>query len=345
MTLSHSKIQELINIWDTNRTVTNTSFVDEGIETIAKVEFEDHTPVMLKTHYTDRYTSSRTFLADPHSMRKLRECDQTTIPTPEIYYISDEMPTKLDVPYYIMEYLPDRTGSEVSNTNAVQYFSDLGKYVGQLHSIPLQTESPLYGWAGYIDGEIQPFPDDNYETLESFIISELETYRDRIQNQDRFSEQISEYATEVLDYLSKTSILENRPKRYCHRDIKEANTFINNTGKVTGIIDWSPIIADPAYEFASIQLRLLESNEDPYPYADTKDKQQQLISAYQNSYYTYGPLEEPVDKTLFLFYKTVVVLRTLGSFKNWFSDFSESTKNEGQEYYESKLHTLLPTFR
>jgi aminoglycoside phosphotransferase (APT) family kinase protein len=165
--------------------------------------------------------------------------EKTNVPVAEILAY-DGSRSKVGRDYLIMERLPGRPMTEMPHVAQGSVLRQIGRYLSEVHSIT----AGRYGYLGpHRPMEPQSDWPSAFRTMWGKLI-------DDIARIDYYSEEESKRLKELLD---RNIHLFDRPvpASLLHMDIWHQNILADETGNVTGILDWDRALwGDPEIEFA-----------------------------------------------------------------------------------------------
>lgn len=330
--------------------IKNISFIENGIETSAKVTFNDsHEPIIFKIHETENFPNKEGFLAGPHLIRKVDQ--RTNAPVPDIKFISEDGNKHISKPYYIMEFVNGQEFSkDLQISEMEKLLKDSGSYLSQLHSI--STDTDFFGWSGWNGESIQPF--EEYSSFQRFLVDHVHDCLQEIKTGGRYPEKrgdeeyrFSEDVEEIEEFHSILSSinLEDSKRSYCHWDYRSDNILIDqDDGKpeICAIIDWdSPMIADPLYNLARAESKLITKFEFRYSQRIQRKLKDALYESYQNEEgYTVNVSDRESNVKLTI-YRIIPIIELMMSFDLWFQNYPQKHKDAAEEYYRRQLHKQL----
>lgn len=191
-----------------------------------------------KDEYIMRIAPSDSLLQLFYEYRMMRQepeiherlLNETTVPVPRIL-AHDFSRNLIDRDYLIMNKLPGNPLSEVSLSNEafIKTFKEWGAYVRQIHSVTEPNNR-----FGYVGDHHPMEPQDSWK--EAFRIM----YRkmlDDIRNQGIYDADTYKMAYQLLE--DNLEVFDHcQTSRLCHGDLWVTNLLVDNTGKVTGLIDF-----------------------------------------------------------------------------------------------------------
>jgi aminoglycoside phosphotransferase (APT) family kinase protein len=164
---------------------------------------------------------------------------KTAVPVAEIV-IYDESQKLLDRDYMLMERLAGRPLTEAPHVNHNHVLRQVGAYLAQVHGLTAEQH-------GYLGAHKPMEPQDNW--ADAFVIM-WHKMIDDIVGVGHYNEAESNHLRHLLDkYLP----LFDRPvtSRLLHMDIWHQNILVDDSGTVTGLVDWDRALwGDPEIEFA-----------------------------------------------------------------------------------------------
>lgn len=322
-------------IRDMHESIKDIEFIEEGIETCAKIESETGTYVM-KIHESDVYDSPSGFLAGERIMSKVQ--NNLDIPIPELYVVRDSYGSPFNVPYYIMNFVEgdifELSSENIGSEDHVQLLYECGEFLGKLHSLDCDTDT--FGWLGLQDSGLETF--EKCETNEEFMKFMFEEdFIKYIQN-TRFSksiEQIKNINNHILSTVDLTG-----PQVYCHWDLKYENMIIDSSQDtiIQGVLDWeNPIVSSPLFNIIIVEDVLLTRHSRLEEYDESLI--QDLRDVFREGYKSTSPYEIDFDSNFvqkkIIAYEYYTILTGMKNFELWYGSKSEDEKEEIADlYYE-----------
>jgi aminoglycoside phosphotransferase (APT) family kinase protein len=165
--------------------------------------------------------------------------EKTDVPVAEIV-VFDDSRMLLDRDYMLMRRLAGRPLTEAAQVNHNHVLQQVGYYLAQVHTLTA-------GQYGYLGAHRPMEAQSNWR--DAFVIMWHKLIED-IVGVGHYNSEESSHLRRLLDkYLS----LFDRPvtSHLLHMDIWQQNILVDDSGKVTGIVDWDRALwGDPEIEFA-----------------------------------------------------------------------------------------------
>ncbi|MBS3777657.1 MAG: aminoglycoside phosphotransferase family protein [Bacteroidales bacterium] len=159
-----------------------------------------------------------------------RLLNETTVPVPRIIAY-DFSRTLIDRDYLIMNNLPGKPLSEASLSNEafIKAFKQWGEYVRQIHSLT-EPENRF----GYVGSHHPMEPQDTWKEAFRIMYRKL---LDDIRQQGIYDTETYDMAYQLLE--DNLEIFDHcRTSRLCHGDLWVTNLLVDESGQVTGLIDF-----------------------------------------------------------------------------------------------------------
>ena len=165
--------------------------------------------------------------------------EKTSVPVAEIV-VFDDSQTGIDRDYMLMMRLAGRPLTETPHVSQSHVLRQVGEYLAQVHGLRARQY-------GYLGAHQPMLPQNNW--ADAFIIM-WHKMIDDIVGVGHYNEIESSHLRRLLDqYL----FLFDRPvtSRLLHMDIWHQNILVDDSGTVTGVVDWDRALwGDPEIEFA-----------------------------------------------------------------------------------------------
>jgi len=312
-----------------NVDIIDKQYIKEGIETSVIVKTNKNNKYVLKIHDTDIYDSPKGFLAGARLMEIINE--KSSIPVADVKYLNYNN----GKPFYITNFVEGYHYSVGNNyIFRKKLIKNLGKYLAFLHNIECKE---TYGWLSYDKNKLDVF--SKYEFFDELIFEQINNFITNIENQN-FKYDFKNCLDKIYKIKNyfKNNIQIKTNYAYCHLDYKYENIIIKKTYKpVQAIIDWdAPMIGDPLYNIMSAERNLIHR----YHNESSKQKSDELINIFRKEYNKYSKNKINFKEKNILFYKFVILLRCMKSFKLWFKKHSSDEKIKSKKYYENKLDNI-----
>ncbi len=168
--------------------------------------------------------------------------EQTDIPVPDIY-VYDTSHSVIDSDYLIMEKIDGTAATDASFLSQEQWdkvLYQVGGYLRELHSITGRK----YGYLG----EHHPMePQRDWGSAFGIMWEKLVN---QIMEVEGYSKEEGDFFLKLLDN-AKEIFRHNPPSSLLHMDVWHQNIIVDESGSVTGIIDWDRALwGDVEIEFA-----------------------------------------------------------------------------------------------
>lgn len=333
-------------------TVSSITMIERGIELTGVVSLDGVRNVVVKSHYTDVYTSNAGFMAGPALMDTVGS--ETDVPVPKVFYMDS---SQLERPCYIMEYIEGDHFTVGDTPLAVhaELLTEAGYYIGRLHMIDPSVSG--FGWLRYRDGKFEF--DVSFESFESFLIhfvtEKFSSMRsggcssrvDVSAGEYCFSDIQRDYEDEILGYIRQVEMADTGV--YCHWDYKYGNILCDvSQGQITGVIDWeNPLVTDPLLNFASVEAKLVNQfgKQDGLSNSDKKLLQYALRRGYINGCDSVIDFSSRGVRRRLSLYHIYHLIHCMDMFYDWFHDRSESERQEAEEMYRGRFQKHLAELR
>lgn len=226
-------------------------FTDGSFHAIFEIIFEDGVIWICRVRHSDP-EESLTFLtlsieSTLAGMQYIRQ--HTTLPVPQIYSFETNPSNQIGGCYMCMEAMGGNSRS--SSTRAARDPSELASMYDQIAEGAVQMaklEFPKIGRI-YLSAEgkfnVGPFVDPNGTTYGPFS-SSMAYYNYLAERSTSGSAITDKYAGHLYRLAANKLVLGNNgPFRVCHGDYGTHNMLFDDTGKLTGIVDWDFVHVAP----------------------------------------------------------------------------------------------------
>jgi fructosamine-3-kinase len=164
---------------------------------------------------------------------------ETTVPVARILAFDDSL-TLIDRDYVLMERLPGWPLTEMEHINMNEVLYQIGTYLAQVHKL----QSIKHGYLGaHRPMDPQPRWQDAFAIMWHKMIQDIAAIGFYNKAERRTLRQLLDKNLHLFDKTMRASLL--------HMDIWHQNILVDESGTVTGIVDWDRALwGDPEIEFA-----------------------------------------------------------------------------------------------
>jgi aminoglycoside phosphotransferase (APT) family kinase protein len=262
---------------------------------------------------------------------------ETTIPVPGVVGYCDDHEV-YPAPFFLLEYVDgENYEARADSLDAVareRIVYEAGTNLARLHSLgPL----PAYGRIGVSEGRLTVLDTDDYPRFADFqeklladvtetldALTEGEFFPELADDPDRFADVVPD----ACSYLDATipTLPASDPPTYNHWDYRYGNLLIDpETGATRAVLDWANLsVADPAYNLAKIEVRLLS------PENDGPERTKQLRGTFRSAYRRERPSWTFDDATLerMELYRLTDRLDAMACLPLWYADATADERDE-----------------
>ena len=261
---------------------------------------------------------------------------ETAVPVPAVLGYRDDHGT-YPAPFTLLEYVDGENyegrAGELAPGARERVVREAGTNLARLHALgPL----PAYGRVGVSDGGLTVLDTDEQPRWSDFrekLLADTEEALDALteggffpelaDEPERFADLVPEARTFVREAVP--ALPEPDPPTYNHWDYRYGNLLVDpETGETRAVIDWANLsAADPAYNLAKVEARLLSSEDDG------EERTAELRGTFRSAYRRERPSWDFDDATRerMALYRLTDRLDAMACLPLWYEDATRETRD------------------